>query len=261
MNSEITFSKLLMAAFLMCLTSAASATVVDMTVLGTDSIFLAGRTDLTILDPSLTWPGGMGRHPYTTPEELQETLPPIVTVRSGQVVKAASPAIGGISFYNGYGMDGGSIFGPSGALGWTNLSSFGGISGFLSEGRGPLVGVFLDDSIPNGMAPTRLDFTAIGIGTDFLTLAPDLGQVFYIGDGVTSGGIFQEFIAPVGSTRLALGIPDGFSFRGSPGAYDDNDGYYRISMNVPEPTSLALICLGLAGICLARKMQAPDLKN
>jgi hypothetical protein len=258
MNSEFTISKLFFAAVFMCLTSAASATVVDMTVLGTDSIFLAGRTDLTIPDPSQPWPGGLGRHPVPTPEELQETLPPIVTVRAGQVIKAASPAFGGISFYNGYGDSGAhGIFGPSGGSGETNLLGFGGISGFLSDGGGPLVGVFLDESIPNGVAPPRLDFTASGIGTDFLALAPVLGQVFYIGDGITSEGVFQEFIAPFGATRLALGIPDGFGFDGAPGAYDDNDGMYRLRIDVPEPTTLTLMCLALTGIGLARQITNP----
>jgi len=61
-----------------------------------------------------------------------------------------------------------------------------------------------------------------------------LGQVFYIGDGVKSGGVFQTFFAPAGATRLALGIPDGFSFVGSPGAYDDNDGSYRVRIGINE---------------------------
>jgi hypothetical protein len=239
-------------AALICLTSSVSATVVDVTIDGSDAIFLAGRTDLTIPAANLPWVGGMIRHNNPTPEEILETLPPIILVAPGDVIRALDPADGGISFYNGFGAP---LFGPDGGSpGQTNLTSFGGISGFLSDGLGPLTGVFLDNSIPNGTSPTRLDFTGSGVGTDFLTLSPGLGEVFFIGDGLASGNIFQQFIAPAGATRLALGIPDGFGFVGGPGAYDDNDGAYRIRIGIneiptiPEPTTLALMGLGLAGI-------------
>ena len=131
------------------------------------------------------------------------------------------------------------------------MTPFGGISGFLSDGRGPLVGVFLDNNIPNGAAPARLDFTAgTGIGTDFLSVSPMLGQVFFIGDGVTSGNVFQEFIAPASATRLALGIPDGFSFFGAPGAYDDNDGAYRVRIGINETPVVPLPAAAWLGLTM-----------
>jgi hypothetical protein len=199
--------------------------VSTVTIKGSDAIFLAGRTDLVIPPASDPWPGGLLRHGFPTPEEIQETLPPFIPVSGGDVIRAADPAVGGVSFYNGFG---GIVFGPSGdGLSGSNLSSFGGISGYIGP-RGPLSGVFLDDSIPAGGPPSTLDFSPSRLGIDFLTLSPALGQVFYIGDGITGGGDFQEFIAPAGATRLFLGIPDGFGFTGAPGSYDDNDGFYQI---------------------------------
>ncbi len=219
------------------------AATFSLTIDGGDAIFLAGRTDLTIPPASDPW-NILTRHGSPTPEEIQETLPPFISVSGGDVIKVADPAIGGISFFNGFGDP---FYGPSGnGSDGSNLNSLDGISGYLGP-QGPLAGVFLDDLIPNSSAaPVTLDFTPSGLGTDFESLTPDLGQVFYIGDGLTSDGQFQEFIAPNGATRLFLGIPDGFGFVDNPGAYDDNDGSYQVllgvnetpSESVPEPNSV-----------------------
>lgn len=228
-----------------------------LSIAGSDAIFLAGRTDLTIPLASDPWTGPgdyLIRHGDPTPEEIRETLPPSIAVSGGDVIRVADPAVGGISFFNGLG---GTVFGPSGnGLDGSNLSPLGGISGYKGP-QGALVGVFLDASIPVSSPPVTLDFGPTGLGRDFTSLSPLLGQVFYIGDGLTSANVFQDFIAPSGATRLALGIPDGFSFVGAPGAYDDNDGAYRVRIGVNEtPTgtvpdggsSLWLLALGLIGL-------------
>ena len=236
------------------------AAIIDLTIDGSDAIFLAGRTDLTIPDASQPWTGPgdyLVRHGGATPEEIKESLPPQIAVTAGDIIRALDPAVGGISFFNGLGDP---FYGPSGnGLAGSSLTPLGGISGYIGP-QGALAGVFLSDAIPVSGAPATLDFTPGSLGIDFLSLTPELGQVFYIGDGKTASDIFQTFIAPTGATRLVLGIPDGFGFNGPPGAYDDNDGSYRIRLGineipteVPEPGNLALLLVGLAGLWFGRK--------
>jgi hypothetical protein len=241
--------------------------VFSVTVDGPDVIFLAGRTDVVIPAANLPWGPAFvfpTRHVGPTPEEALEQLPSFIPVAGGDVIRVLNPAQGGINFFNGLGPP---FFGPNGnGLGGSNLGGLGGISGYKGP-QGPLTGVFLDNTVPSaGPAPPTLDFTPtpIGLGTDFLSLSPALRQVFYIGDGVTSGNVFQTFIAPAGATRLFFGIPDGFNFINEPGAYDDNDGAYsvRVGVNeiptlgeVPEPASLVLWGLGACVAFFARRRQ------
>jgi hypothetical protein len=234
----------------------ASAKVEDVTIDGGDAIFLAGRTDLVIPEAGAAWDGPGDhtiRHLGPTPEEILETLPPIFAVSSGDVIRALDRAVGGISFFNGVGAP---FYGPSGnGLSGSSLSGLGGISGYIGP-QGALTGVFLTAEIPAGGAPITLNFNPDGLGAEFSVLNPALGQVFYIGDGKTAAGDFQTFIAPIGASRLALGIPDGFGFNGGPGAYDDNDGSYAIRLGINEiPTPIpepSILCMLLAGLATCR---------
>ena len=226
---------------------------VAVTIRGSDAIYLAGRSDVIIPPLDLQGTFILARHNYTPPFPLdfvQETFPPVFAVAPGDVVRVANPAIGGINFYNGFGPP---YYGPEGNNVQSSLTPLGGLSGWLGT-QGPLAGVFLDNSIPLGGAAGTLDFWSAGT-RDFTTLSPALGQVFFIGDGVNSGGIRQQFIAPAGATRIFLGIPDGFGFLGPPGAYEDNDGSYRIvfAINeepqiIPEPLTMMGVALGLGAL-------------
>ena len=102
-----------------------------------------------------------------------------------------------------------------------------------------LLGVFLDNSQPDSTpAPASLDFSAIGL--NFSSLAPQVKQVFFIGDGLTGtgSGAVQNFIVPAGATRLFLGPQDFGTF--------NNSGSFTVTVQaVPEPSTI--FGLGILG--------------
>lgn len=109
-----------------------------------------------------------------------------------------------------------------------------------------LVGVFLTAWSQAGETPAAmLDFGSIGL--DFEYLAPEIGQVFFIGDGLTADGVRQVFAVPTGATRLFLGTMDGFSWNGNEGSFD-----VTVSA-VPEPASWGLLVSGLGLIAAAAR--------
>ena len=77
-------------------------------------------------------------------------MPPSTPVAGGDVIRVLDPAVGGVNFFNGLGPP---FFGPGGnGLSGSDLTSLDGISGYKGP-QGPLAGVFLDNSIPNGSSP------------------------------------------------------------------------------------------------------------
>lgn len=125
---------------------------------------------------------------------------------------------------------------------WHDAGAQNGISNIYAP-MNSLIGVFLDSTDPvNGEQGTALNFGTTGskhLSTDFTTLSPTLNQVFFIGNGETSTGLTQTFVAPTGATRLFLGTMDGYE-------WNNNSGQFYVDMTVvPEPATYAAL-LGAA---------------
>jgi hypothetical protein len=231
------FRLLLAAASLLTASHHVHADSPALTVPATADIFSAG------LDSPIA-PGGGGAG----------TLPIAIAVSPGQAGFQLS-ASGSVSqYYEAF------FHGPDGLPNYAeNITDYGGISGFVTDQLMPLTAVFLTDAAAQPPAPAPLDFSSLGLGRDFLTLSPAIGQVFFVGDGQTDGGQTQTFYVPSGATRLFLGFPDAVNSLGLPGGYDDNEGSLQVAVTfVPEPSMPALAALGVAlsGVCPRQKRQS-----
>lgn len=129
-----------------------------------------------------------------------------------------------------------------------SLGSMGGISGWNNLPLSSLVGIFLGDTI--GPAPNPIDRS---LGAE--VISPQLGQVFFIGDGLTGTGIGapQRFVIPTGATKLYLAVLDTT-------AWADNQGGYQVIVTralapIPEPATgiLGLIGSLVVGWTLLRR--------
>ncbi|MEO2108947.1 MAG: FG-GAP-like repeat-containing protein, partial [Actinomycetota bacterium] len=84
-----------------------------------------------------------------------------------------------------------------------------------------LVGVFLGSDIPADPAtpPAGLDFSTPE-SRNQTVIAPEVEQIFFIGDGRTDDGTPHDVIVPAGATRLYLGTSDGFGWYNNTGAFE-----------------------------------------
>ncbi len=220
-----TLQALIVPAAIICI-AAFTASADTLIVAGNSNIFGAGHASA---------PGG-------------GTLPPFVTFGSGQTILTFSSVTGTVTINVGSGSNANNPDGIGAAPTDSNTTSVGGISGIAAPHAGYLVGIFETSTEPFDPAPSILDFTMIG--TNFTSLSPALNQTFFIGDGLTGNGtgMFQQFMIPVGATRLFLGIADAANYHGAPGSYGDNTGSFSATFDiVPEPSTWAL---GLSGILL-----------
>ena len=93
---------------------------------------------------------------------------------------------------------------------------------------GSLLGVFLNDDDPqSAMAPAALDYSTVK-ARDYDGVTPELGQVFFIGTGVSSTGTPHAITVPQGATRLYFGVMDDYQ-------WNNNSGTLAVTMTVKSP--------------------------
>jgi hypothetical protein len=194
---------------------AASAALVLAGASAQASVFVSAKDDIFL--------AGLSAPPIFPPSQTQTAvpgngaglLPVAVPVTAGEVLDlvATGTADCGVGCNPaGSGPGGDPEFGTASIAGYDNVGPYTGTPGLGFQ----LLGVF-----NNGPTP----------------YAP-----FVIGVGGT-------FTVPTGATILYLGLPDGFSYQGPPGTYNDNTGGFTISgVSVPEPGAWALMLVGLGGL-------------
>ena len=126
--------------------------------------------------------------------------------------------------------------GPEGdGIGPIDVESLRGIAGIVHRtNKTFLVGLFLTDAEPVSPAPNRLDFSNTELSKPGVTfvgpfdrLAPEIGQVFLIGNGKG-----RRYAPPDEATRLFLGFADAMGWVGCPGWYGNNRGKVTVSIDV-----------------------------
>ena len=125
------------------------------------------------------------------------------------VLSVTVSAQGGVNYHSGP-----PTHGPDGDFGYfvSHIAS-NGISTVVAPANA-LLGVFLGPDQPNlSAAPSALLFEV-----NYQAIAPELKQLFFIGDGKTDSGMTQTITVPNGATRLFLGTMDGFGWFNNSGS-------------------------------------------
>lgn len=182
-------------------------------------IVLASTTSTTTTGKANPWLSGM---PNGTNGGYGDTTP------STSPTQIGLPVTGGaiISFNNsgsGSNTPNSSGLGPDGSSNCvTNITGY---TYGMSNSIVPLcslVAVFLDNSQPDSTAaPAGLNFSTAA-SRDYTSLNPLLKQVFFVGDGKTSGGVTRRIVAPAGATRMFIGMVDANEWNNNSGSFSIN---------------------------------------
>lgn len=219
----------------------AGAQTTNVTVAGTSDIWLAGMPD-----------GSMASFVDVAPFQSPVLVTGIPILPGNYITFAAS----GMTSNGGF-----PLFGPEGDTDPFSITNhWSGAENGMSDILSPidaLIGVFLGPGIPTLLPPPgSLDFST-DTDRDFASLSPELQQVFFIGDGLTSLSAVQKFYVPAGATRLFLGTMDGFDWGNNPGSFNVDATVGPASV-VPEGNGLLMLGTGLLsiGFLLQRRQKA-----
>ena len=228
-----------LAAAMMSAPSFAAEVVVDATA----DIFLASQPD------------GASVSGYFGNDTAPANSPVVVAVTAGSTLTFAATGLTSV--------DGSCFDGPDGGACYTDESGFSPppANGAYIGPANALIGVFLDDSVTDvSSSVAALDFTD-SANRNLVSNTPGLGQIFFIGDGVTDSAEIQQFLAPAGATRLFLASAD------SIGSSTGNSGSLTVDITgaveaVPEPASWAMMIagLGIVGAGLRRRRIATTVR-
>ncbi len=206
----------------------------------TNMLWLAGMPDGSKAD--VNCPSGhnydvAGMHTYPrTSLDAKHTVNVTPTPMSGVTLVAGEALAFDSITGNANNNQEGQQYDPDGNTGWLAKKVDGaenGISDIIGCPMNAVIGVFLDDQKPSTYSPpSALDFSTAA-KRDFVTLRPELRQVFFIGDGLTNDkSTVQRFIVPQGATRLFIGNMDEYE-------WNNNTGSRQIT--VIQPATIALV--------------------
>jgi hypothetical protein len=223
--------------------SAALATILPISLLLAGSLQAQTTTTLTVSAHMDIWQSGgyIDGSDGVAPAVFTFAAGPGQILRFPRVIGAWTCSYS-VSEYGPDGTASGSCDSPGDAQINDPIGPFSGYH--TTDFTGALVGMFLEDSLPASAPPPLRFYVADssegGIQTDFVALRPRIGQVFFIGDGLTGSGAgsAQVFAVPPAATHLYLGFVDSCSGTGVPGCYSDNAGALRATLLLDKPALL-----------------------
>jgi hypothetical protein len=201
--------------------------------------------------------------------------PAVYTIQAGTVPTITFSGITGAwacapsaPLYSPDGTTGPGCVAPAGGL---NINPIGPFSGYAStDFGGALTGVFLSDSLSTSAPPSLRfymnDSSKGGIQTNFTSLSPLIGQVFFVGDGLTGTGAGspQVFQVPPTATHLYLGYLDSCNGTSpAPSCFNTNKGSVSPTVSAScgfsiSPTSAPFGAAGGSGEIVVTTLLPPS---